>query len=57
MQQYFAGSKILVPKDVNVKLKSTGIFGGTSNKKTIIKIIKTIYIESFCLFGGLEINE
>ncbi|NLL01774.1 MAG: cell wall-active antibiotics response protein [Mollicutes bacterium] len=54
----FAGSKILVPKDVNVKLKSTGIFGGTSNKKDNNKNNKkTIYIESFCLFGGLEINE
>ncbi len=54
----FAGSKILVPKDVNVKVRSTGIFGGTSNKKDNNKNNKkTIYVESFCLFGGLEINE
>lgn len=53
----FGGAEIIVPSDTNVKIKSTPIFGGVSNKvsnKTENK--KTIYIESFCLFGGLEIR-
>lgn len=53
----FGGIEIIVPKGVNVKVKSTPIFGGVdnhiSNKK---EEKKTIYIEAFCLFGGLEIK-
>ncbi len=53
----FAGIKILIPEGINVQIKSTPIFGGVSNnidnKKDNKKII---YIESFCLFGGLEIK-
>ena len=53
----FAGIKIIVPNDINIKIKSTPIFGGITNKipnKTTNK--KTLYIESFCLFGGLDIK-
>lgn len=53
----FAGTTVLVPSDVNVVTKSTGIFGGTSNKTSKSKDNdKTIYIESTCLFGGVEIK-
>lgn len=53
----FGGIKIKVPDNVNIKLKSTSIFGGVSNKITNKKDDKKIiYIEAFCLFGGLEIE-
>ncbi len=53
----FGGINIIVPKDVNVKVKSTSIFGGVSNKnKKKEENKKIIYINSICLFGGLEIK-
>lgn len=53
----FGGVKIVLPKNINVKVKSTSIFGGVENKTRNKKNNKvTIYIESFCLFGGLEIK-
>lgn len=53
----FGGVKIILPKDINVKVKPTSIFGGVDNKIANNKDNKTtIYIESFCLFGGLEIK-
>lgn len=53
----FGGIEIFVPSDVNVKVKSTAIFGGTSNKVINQKENeKTIYIESFCMFGGVDIK-
>jgi len=49
---------VIVPNDVNVKVKSTGIFGGTDNrvKNQSEEGRKTIYIDSFALFGGVEIR-
>lgn len=54
----FGGIDILVPNNVNVKVKSTPIFGGTSNKSIVQRgeNIPTIYVNSFCLFGGVEIK-
>lgn len=53
----FGGINIIVPKDVNVEVKSTSIFGGVTNKASNLKENKkTIYIEAFCLFGGLDIK-
>lgn len=53
----FGGIDILVPKDVNVKVKSTPIFGGVENVlKNKKENKKTIYIDSFCLFGGVDIK-
>lgn len=53
----FGGIEIKVPTDVNIKVKSTPIFGGVSNKTTNSKENqKTIYIESFCMFGGVDIK-
>jgi len=53
----FGGIDIMLPQDVNVKIKSTPIFGGVSNK--IINSNeneKVIYIDALCLFGGIEIK-
>lgn len=53
----FGGITIITPKDVEVKVKSTSIFGGVSNHtshKSDSK--KVIYIETFALFGGIDIK-
>ena len=53
----FGGIEILVPESVNVKVKGTPIFGGVSNKSIYNKEnTKTLYIEAFCMFGGIDIK-
>ena len=53
----FGGIDILLSDDVNVELKVTPIFGGVSNKLRNNKDNKkTIYIDVFCLFGGVDIK-
>jgi len=53
----FGGIDILLPEDVIVKVKSTPIFGGVSNKiRNQKSSTKTIYIDAFCLFGGVDIK-
>jgi predicted membrane protein len=54
----FGGIDILVPTNVNVKVSSTPIFGGTSNKVQNQKgeNIPTIYVNSVCIFGGVDIK-
>lgn len=53
----FGGIDILLPDDVNVELKTTPIFGSVSNKLRNNKDNKkTIYIDAFCLFGGVDIK-
>ena len=53
----FGGIEILVPKDCIVKVKGTPIFGGISNeRKNNEDAKKTIYIEGYAVFGGIEIK-
>lgn len=54
----FGGIEIMVPTGINVKVKSTPIFGGVSNKTRITAgdNIPTLYINAFCLFGGVEVK-
>lgn len=54
----FGGVTIYVPKNVNVKIVSTPIFGGVSNEiKEKAKDAKvTLYINATCMFGGIEIK-
>ena len=52
----FGGIDILVPDNVNVKVSSNCIFGGTSNKTAAHKDAPTIYISGTCMFGGVEIK-
>lgn len=53
----FGGVDIYVPGNVNVKVSSTSIFGGVSNKQvngndnTV-----TVYINAACIFGGVDIK-
>lgn len=55
----FGGITIFVPQNVNIKIRSTPIFGGVSNKTARSNTpdnAMTIYINAFCLFGGVEIR-
>lgn len=54
----FGGIEITVPNKINVKVKSTALFGGVSNKTTETKdsSLPTLYINSFCMFGGVDIK-
>lgn len=54
----FGGIDIKAPKGVNIKIKSTPIFGGVSNKLKyeFNENMPTIYINAFCLFGGVDIK-
>lgn len=54
----FGGVTIYVPKDVKVKVVSSSIFGGTSDKhkEADEKAEKTLYIDTTSVFGGVEIK-
>lgn len=54
----FGGIDVIVPSNVNVKVKSTPIFGGVSNKTNIKydENLPTIYVDAFCMFGGVTIK-
>lgn len=54
----FGGTDIHVPRNVNLEVDSTGIFGGvknyTSNKESDNEF--TIYINAIAIFGGVDIK-
>ncbi len=56
----FGGIDIIVPENVKVRVKSTGIFGGTSNKARRpddgAENVVTLYVSSLALFGGVDIK-
>lgn len=54
----FGGIDLIVPEDVNVKVRSNSIFGGVSNKKKSEGdgTGKVIYVNATCLFGGVEVK-
>lgn len=54
----FGGVDIILPEHINVKVNSNSIFGGTSSKKHINSKSNefTVYINTVCLFGGVEIK-
>ena len=52
----FGGIDIYVPAGVNVKVSSTSIFGGVSNKTAVRKDAPTIYVSGTCMFGGVDIQ-
>jgi hypothetical protein len=56
MSAIFGGIDIIVPEGVNVKVGSTCIFGGVSNKTSVHKDAPTIYVSGTCMFGGIEIK-
>lgn len=52
----FGGIDILVPDNVNVRVNSSCIFGGVSNKTAVKKEAPTLYVSGPCMFGGVEIK-
>ena len=54
----FGGVDIIVPNNVNVKIKSNSIFGGVSDKKrqNSSENAVTLYVNGTCMFGGIEIK-
>lgn len=57
----FGGTEIIVPADWTVKLETTVIFGGLSDKRnTVINVVnnpdKTLVIKGIILFGGGELK-
>lgn len=53
----FGGIEIQVPQNINVKVKSTSVFGGVSNKVTHKnENAPTLYINGSGIFGGVTIK-
>jgi len=54
----FGGVDILPPSNVKVKVKSTSIFGGVTNKAIFTgdDNSPTIYVNATCIFGGVDIK-
>ena len=54
----FGGIDIFVPDNLNVKINSTSVFGGVSDKKCNNNQADrpTLYINATCLFGGVDVK-
>lgn len=53
----FGGVDILVPENVTVKVKSTSIFGGASDKtKHENGTGPVVYVDATCIFGGVDVK-
>ena len=54
----FGGIDILVPENVNVKVKSSALFGGVKSKREKAADEKnpTIFVNGSAMFGGIEIK-
>lgn len=53
----FGGIDILVPEDVQVRVNTTSVFGGVTNKAKGRKDAPiTLYVSGICLFGGVDIK-
>ena len=52
----FGGIDIFVPENIQVRVSSTNIFGGISNKTAAKSGVPTLYITGTCMFGGVDIK-
>lgn len=54
----FGGVDIFLPENINVRVNSTPIFGGVSNKATSPDVpdAPTLYIEATAVFGGVDLK-
>lgn len=54
----FGGVDLFLPTNVNVKISSTSIFGGISDKRAVKTTNNqvTVYINATCMFGGVDIK-
>lgn len=54
----FGGIELYLPSYVKVKVQSTPVFGGVSNKRRYManQDAPTVFINATCMFGGVEIK-
>ena len=53
----FGGVDLFVPDGINVRVVSTGIFGGVTNKRPAAPDgALTLYVNATCIFGGVDIK-
>ncbi|MGN0243528.1 MAG: LiaF transmembrane domain-containing protein [Lachnospiraceae bacterium] len=54
----FGGIDLIVPEQVNVKIRSNSLFGGVSDKRNLPvgNYTATLYVNGTCMFGGVEIR-
>ncbi|MGN0161053.1 MAG: LiaF transmembrane domain-containing protein [Lachnospiraceae bacterium] len=54
----FGGIDLIVPENVNVKIRSNSLFGGISDKRKhpVGDYTETIYVNGTCMFGGVDIR-
>lgn len=54
----FGGVDVYLPADVNVKISSSSVFGGMSDKRAVKTADSniTVYIVGNCIFGGADIK-
>ena len=53
----FGGIDVIAPKDVNIKINSTSIFGGVEKKiETNPDAPVTLHINAICIFGGVDVK-
>lgn len=54
----FGGIDLIVPDNVNVRIRSNSLFGGVSDKRKFQgdNYTTTIYVNGTCMFGGVEIQ-
>jgi predicted membrane protein len=54
----FGGIDVMIPDGLNVKIHSTSIFGGVSDKKKrpAQENAPTVYINATCMFGGMDLK-
>jgi len=54
----FGGIDIIIPENINVKIKSNSIFGGVSDKthRNSKENAVTLYLDATCMFGGVDIK-
>lgn len=56
LEVVFGGCKVIVPKNVNVKIDNKSFFGGVNSKiNTNNPELKTIHIKSKTIFGGVDV--
>lgn len=54
----FGGVDILLPANVNLRISSTSVFGGTSNERGGAELegVPTVFVNSTCVFGGVDVK-
>lgn len=54
----FGGIEVYLPSDINIKVNTTSIFGGVSNRRHRMAPTNapTVFITGTCMFGGVDLK-